>query len=68
MSYDTTYMWYLENDTNELFYKTETDSQRKKTNLPLHRGKKRRDKFGLGDEHIIYTITCKADSQQRPTI
>ena len=34
------------NDTNELFYKTEIDSQRKKTNLRLPQGKKR-DKFGL---------------------
>ena len=25
--YDITYMWNLKNDTNELFYKTETDSQ-----------------------------------------
>ena len=27
ISYDITYMWNLENDTNELIYKTETDSQ-----------------------------------------
>ena len=27
--YDTTYMWNLKYDTNELVYKTETDSQRK---------------------------------------
>ena len=25
--YDITYMWNLKNDTNELIYKTETDSQ-----------------------------------------
>ena len=25
--YATTYMWNLKNDTNELIYKTETDSQ-----------------------------------------
>ena len=27
MPYDTTYMWNLNYDTNELIYKTETDSQ-----------------------------------------
>ena len=27
ISYDITYMWDLKNDTNELIYKTETDSQ-----------------------------------------
>ena len=26
-SYDITYMWNLKNDTNELIYKTEIDSQ-----------------------------------------
>ena len=31
--YDTIYMWNLKNDTNELIYKTETDSQKLKTNL-----------------------------------
>ena len=29
ISYDITYMWNLKNDTNELIYKTEIDSQRK---------------------------------------
>ena len=27
VSYDITYMWNLKNDTNELTYKTEIDSQ-----------------------------------------
>ena len=27
ISYDITYMWNLKNDTNELIYKTEIDSQ-----------------------------------------
>ena len=31
--YDITYMWNLKNDTNELIYKTETESQTEKTNL-----------------------------------
>ena len=34
-----TYMWNLKNDTNALIYKTETDSQTKKTNLWLPKGK-----------------------------
>ena len=38
---DITYMWNLkkENDTNELIYKPETDSQSLKTNLWLLKGK-----------------------------
>ena len=28
ISYDITYMWNLKNDTNELIYKIETDSQK----------------------------------------
>ena len=27
ISYDVTYMWNLKHDTNDLIYKTETDSQ-----------------------------------------
>ena len=27
ISYDITYMWNLKNNTNEVIYKTETDSQ-----------------------------------------
>ena len=32
-------MWNLKIDTNELIYKTETDSDIKKTNLRLPKGK-----------------------------
>ena len=35
ISYNITYMWNLNNDTNELTYKTETDSEIQKTNLRL---------------------------------
>ena len=38
ISYDITYMWNLKHGTDELLYKTETDSQR--TDLGLPRGKK----------------------------
>ena len=39
ISCDITYMWHLiKNDTNELIYKTETDSQILKSNLWLPRG------------------------------
>ena len=35
-SHDITYMWYLiQNDTNELIHKAETDSQILKSNLRL---------------------------------
>ena len=33
-----TYMWNLKYDTNQPIYKTETDSQAKKTNLWLPKG------------------------------
>ena len=48
---DITYMWNLKkNDTNELIYKTKTDSQTQKTNLWLPRGKEeRKDKLGIWD-------------------
>ena len=39
ISYDTPYMWNLEYDTNELIYKT--DSQTQETNLWLPKGKGR---------------------------
>ena len=38
ISYDITYMWNLKYDTNELIYKTETDSQTQKTNYGYQRG------------------------------
>ena len=50
MSYDITYMWNLKNDTNELIYKTEIDSQTLKTHLWLPKGKGGgRDKLGVWD-------------------
>ena len=46
-------MWnlILKNDTNELIYKTETDSQISKTNLwsPKGKGGRGRDKLGVWD-------------------
>ena len=38
IAYDTTYMWNLKrNDTNELTYKTERDSQKMNLRLPGER-------------------------------
>ena len=37
--HDTTYMWTLKYDTNEVIYKTETHSQTLKTNLWLPKSK-----------------------------
>ena len=43
-------MWNLKDDTNELIYKTEKDSQTSKTNLWLPKGKGgKRDKVGVSD-------------------
>ena len=39
ISYDITYIWNLQYDTNELICKTERDSQTWKTNLRLPKGK-----------------------------
>ena len=66
--YDSTYMWNLKNDTDELTYKTETDSQTQKTNLWLPKEKRvGRDKLGVWDQRIHTTI-CKIGKQQHPTI
>ena len=37
--YLNTYMWNLKTDVDELIYKTEVDSQTKKRNLSLSKGK-----------------------------
>ena len=39
ISYDITYMWNLKNDTNEVIYKTRTDSVNSKMNLRVTKGK-----------------------------
>ena len=38
--YGITYMWNLTNSTNELIYKTETDSQTWERNSPKRKGAK----------------------------
>ena len=40
MSHDIIYMWNLKNDTNELIYETETDSQTQRIDLWWLRGRK----------------------------
>ena len=63
-------MWnlILKKDTNELIYKTETDSQTKKTNLWLPKEKGGgRNKSGAWDEHA-YTTIYRMDKQQGPTV
>ena len=52
--YDIPYLWNLKrNDTNELTYKTERDSQTYKTNLWLPGG---RDGLGVWDGHAHTAI------------
>ena len=61
-------MWNVKNDTDELIYKTERDSQTQKTNLWLPKGKgKGRDKLGVWDQQIQATI-YKIDKQQGPSV
>ena len=60
--YDILYMWNLKrNDTNELTYRTETDSQ----NEFMVEGEGRRQR--VRDGHI-HTVMFKMDNQQRPTV
>ena len=60
-------MWNLKkNDTNELIYKIEIDSQTQKTNLWLPKGKVGKDKLGAGDQQI-YTTVYKTN-KQGPTV
>ena len=40
--YDSSYMWNLKYDTNELIYKAETDSQTQRADLWFPRGRGRR--------------------------
>ena len=57
MPYDITYMWNLKYDTNELIYKTETDSQTQKTNLWLPKGKEGggiNQEFGISRHKLLY--------------
>ena len=68
ISYNITYMWNLKkNDTNELIYKIEIDSQTQKTNLWLPTGKAGKDKLGAGDQQI-HTTVYKTDKQQGSTV
>ena len=60
-------MWnFLKNDTNELIYKTEMDSQTQKTNLWLAKGKD----GGINLEFQVnkYTTVHKLDKQEEPTL
>ena len=57
--HDITYMWNLKYDTNELIYKTETDSQTWKTKLWLPKGKGSGGginlEFGISRYKLLYT-------------
>ena len=51
-------------DTNELIYKRETDSQTQKTNLWIPKGKgEESDKLGIWEQHI-HTAVYNIDKQQ----
>ena len=69
ISYDIPYMWYLKrNDTNELTYKTITDSQTVIKELWLLAGRmQKRGSQGVWDGHV-HTAILKVDSQEGPTV
>ena len=61
-------MWNLKNDSNELIYKTETDSHTSKTNFWLPKGEgDERDKLVIWDQQIQTTMYT-TDKQQGPTV
>ena len=51
------HLWNLEKDTNELIYKTETDSQTQKTNSWLPKGK------GVGRDKQIHITIYKINNK-----
>ena len=56
ISYGIVYMQNIKNDTNELIYKTEIDSQTQKTNLRLSKGKEEgiHQEFGINMHTLVY--------------
>ena len=67
-TYYITYMWNLKITTNELIYKTETDSQRQKTSFSFPKGKRGGGgKLGVWDKQAHITI-YKIDKQQGITV
>ena len=66
-TYDITYMWKLKTDTNELIYKTEMDSQTKKTNFMVIKGERKGGMHRSWDQDT-HTTLCKTDKQQGPTV
>ena len=46
----------FKNDTSELIYKVELESQTQKTNLWLPKAGEERDKLGVWDQNILTTI------------
>ena len=69
LSSDSPYIWSLKrNDTNELTYKTETDSQTSRRHLRLSGGRMGgRDSQAVGDGHV-HTAVLKMDNQQGPAV
>ena len=69
ISYDIAYMQSPEkNDTNELIYKAETDSQTCEQTYGYQRGSMEgRDRLGIWD-WLVHTAIFKIDNQQGPTV
>ena len=49
-TYNITYMWNLKNNTDKLTYKTETDSQTQKIDLPEGKRRGINKKFGIANK------------------
>ena len=60
-------MWKLKQDTDELIYKTETDSQRKQTLATKGEREWERDKLQVWNQQKETSI-YKTDKQQGPTV
>ena len=66
ITYDITYMWDLQYDTNEHIYETKTSSQIQRTDLWLPWGRiVAEGKFGISRCKLLY---IRMDKQQGPTV
>ena len=67
--HDITYIWNLENNTNECICKTETDSQIQKTHSWLPKGRRARVRTNQENGiNRLKTTIYKIDKQQRYTM
>ena len=61
--YVNTYTWNLENGIDDFIYRTETETQRQRTDIWIPRGKRGETNWELRmDTYTLLTTMCKTDS------